>query len=256
MTTAILFVGIVVIVLVVSIASKVIFTIQRSIFDGQHQFVLLLESPENKAALVGIDPADSKIVVLYIFNSKQDVIQSDMPIGIDASVHANMPVNTLHDVEQQLLENVFFPNSSTNGMTWYDVLRLYFLMKTMNTSDVTESKITLPANETQKTQSLTEFADPTIEKESVPVQIINATDISGKAGRLEAVLTNTGFSVIDVRTNQKVTSSSIIRYYGRISYTVEKLHRILGYPTRQTYTQMIGTIQITIGKDGNRVARF
>ena len=255
--TALFFISLVVVILVVAISIKVIETIQKSIFDGQHQFVILLESPNNKATLVDIDPSDTIFSALYINNPKHETIQSDIPLGIDAIVQTSQAINSIQDVQTALLVSASFMNLRKNSdITWYDLLRLWYVTKTVNKSKIIEDHITLPANETDLASAEKLFIDAGLEKESAPIQIINATDISGEATRLETLLTNIGCSVIDVRTSTTTQSSSMILYYGTITYTVQKLQRVLGYPIQQTHQQMIGAVQIVIGEDGNRLAKF
>jgi len=255
--TAIFFISIVVVVLVIAISVKVVETMQKSIFDGQHQFILLFQSPQNKATLVAIDPSDTQLSALYITNPKQESIQKDIPLGIDATIQTNLTINTVKDIQHVLLASAsMLSNQKHTNITWYDFLRLYFIAKTMNTATITEYHITLPANQTDIESAEKRFIDPSLQKESAPIQIINASDITGKASSLEVLLNNTGYSVIDVRTNPTVDTFSVIRYYGTISYSLKKLQRILGYPIRQVHQQMIGAIQIVIGKDANRFAQF
>lgn len=253
--TALFFISLVVLILGGAMSVKVFQTIQKSVFDGQHQFVLLIQSPKNTATLVALDPTNSVFSVLYISDPKHDNIQTDIPIGIDATMQIDRSIQSIRDVQDALLASAFSLHRQS-PITWYDVLRLYIIAKTMNSDAITEDHITVPADQTDITTAEKQFIDQTLQKESLPIQIINASDITGKASNLETLLTNTGCSVIDVRTSSTIVSSSIIRYYGTMSYTVQKLHHILGYPISQTNEQMIGAIQIVIGKDGNRVASF
>ncbi|HUD44509.1 MAG TPA: LytR C-terminal domain-containing protein [Patescibacteria group bacterium] len=251
--TAIAFTAIVFILLGIATSIKVFQTIQKSIFDGQHQFVLLIISANNKATIAAIDPKNNTFSAVYISNPKKEDIQKNMALGIDGSLHTSSSISNKKDIEQVLFSSIFSSLGNKTQLTWYDLLRLYGTSRVIGNQNVQESSLTLPANSDVIKNIDGQFVDSALQQENITIQIINASDITGLGQQLETLLTNSGFSVIDVRTNQTSINSSVINYdnydYATMPYTVSKLGRILGFSLHGTNKQMIANVQIIIGKD-------
>lgn len=254
--TAVVFTILVCIVLLIATAIRVVGTIQRSVYDGQHQFILLLQAANNRAVLASFDPVNDVAVILYITNPHKLSIQQALAIGVDGHMHISGFLSNEKQIESALLGSTLHPDQRENSITWYDSLRLYWLLHTMNGAQVQESSVTLPADANAVVKTDQAFLDSTLQKEDFSIQVINASNTTGLAARLGALLTNSGFSVIDVRTDQVATTSSVIRYTGSMSYTLIKLKRILAFPVQMTDDQMIANIQIIIGGDRSQTSRF
>jgi hypothetical protein len=109
------------------------------------------------------------------------------------------------------------------------------------------------SNNSLITQTLT---DTDIASESVSIQIINATNISGVGQRLGKVLTNMGANVVDVSSAQTMQKKTTIAYYGEQSYTLGRLQKILAVKATKLTRQPIANIVITIGTDKNNTIIF
>jgi nitrogenase molybdenum-iron protein alpha/beta subunit len=141
--------------------------------------------------------------------------------------------------------------------TIIDYIRLSILSREIITNNKVIRDITLndknPENATIIARALN---DPTISSESVSIQIINASNISGNGQRLSRVLTNMGANVVDVSTSHTSQNTSQIQYFGERSYTNEQIEKFLGFPVSELQRQPIADIVIILGEDTRNTRKF
>lgn len=254
----ILYATIVAILVFASLAYKAFLIVQRSKFDGQHQFTFAIAKDNKVAEIVSINPSTAYLSILRLKNASVPLssIGAALRLAVDAKINttANIPTDDIATTMQSLL---FRDTLVDKSMTVYDLARLTLIARNTPAGNKKIKEITLPMNQKRLDDIIVLlFTDNTIASENVGIQIVNASDISGLGARLAKVLTNMGANVIDITTAHEVVAHSNIQYYGKETYTLQKLQRILQYPVKKLKKETIGDIVITIGKDNNDTSIF
>ncbi len=246
--TALLFFVIVCFVILISLAVRFFVAFKNSSFDGQHQFVLLVRSDNNKGMLALFQPNSSfSVMVVPLSNINNQNISADLHIGIDGSVRGNIDkIANKSDVKSIIFNSIFHLQQQGSHVTWLDLMRLWFIANTTPVVFMPVDK--LPQDNIVGTMGLQLFIDSGIQKDNQTVQIINSTPQPGLGTRMASELTNMGADVIDVRSSPTEVEHSVINY-DKISYTVTRLERILQMPAMLTNNPGIADIQIIIGAD-------
>lgn len=135
-------------------------------------------------------------------------------------------------------------------MNHLDCLRLFLFARGVGSSDIYQRELTGNTTDVQRYNliSLT-FTDPAIRRENQSIQIVNASSTYGLGAKLANLITNIGGTVVLVSTGE-VVSKSQIAYYGKRTYTVDKLSEILGIPAKETNSKGVADVIITIGEKG------
>lgn len=251
--TAVLFIAIVAVVIFVALGIHFVSTVNKSVFDGKHQFVLLIKAPNQQGMLAIFTPTSNRLGVLPLQMKTNENIAFDLHTGIDGTVSLGSSLPDDYNIQKILLQAMFTKNSSASTVTWYDLLRLYLIAKTSSVATAPLDR--LPHDSVSTTMFFTLFQDVDIQKENQTIQVINSTDQSGLGSRLEMELTSMGCNVIDVRSAPTEAPVSQITY-DTMSYTVSRLQRVLHISARPESQQGIADIQITIGKDDEQPRSF
>lgn len=242
-----------------SIALKIIFLIAQSKYDGVHRFTITVAAPQNKGdkksiAIYSFAPDAKNITVLSL---KGDIVHESLigryvGLPIDAQIAFSRPLSDSPD--GVLLASLERFDTKTN-LTIIDILRLFLYTKSVPAHSVIQKELITDTKEKSLDEGEIDrivaplFIDAAIAQERMSIQIINGTDTPGLANRLGRVLTNMGANVIAVSTSEPILPKSIIEYYGEKNYTVEKIMKIFGFTPRNVQKPGISDIIIKLGKD-------
>lgn len=230
--------GIVVFFILIALAVKVFFLIQNSRFDGRHQFVLIVSRQDVKTKeIIKFDPSNHEISVLQLNGVDITVIpDATVIVGEDFNLNTNIP-KVLEKITTQY-------NTVTTNLTLIDIVRLLFLSYNSKIKSV---------NYRQETNIL---VDELISSENISIQIINASGISGIGKKLGNIFENLGCNVVAVTTSSNEEKISKIQYFGRKTYTLEKIKKLLGFSTEETPIKKIADITVVLGKDSKNLDSF
>ena len=130
--TAWLFVVVVFLIIFFSLAVKFIIALKNSSFDGQHEFVLLIRSDNNKGMLALFQPVSpSSVVVLPLDSIDGQDVAADLHLGIDGTIDANFDkVTSKKDVKSIIFEAIFNAQVDKSHVNWLDMLRLWMVANT------------------------------------------------------------------------------------------------------------------------------
>lgn len=239
----ILFSFLVIFLIALSLAFKIGGVVKESRFDGENQFTVNIGNKE----LVSFSPKTSSIFVL---NTKGKVGNPGKFIGVPVDgffVEDSFDFNKENITSNLLLMLTRYEDSKTN-LTVLDIARLYLFARTVQESGIEEQTVSMDIQALELGSILSNFSDPEIVEEKKSIQVINATDTQGLGNRLANLVTNMGGNVILV-TSQDPQEKSVIKFFGKESYTVDRLNTILGFKTEETKEKSVADVIITIGKD-------
>lgn len=246
--------GIVLFVILISLALKAYHIVTQSVFDGDNQFVIALAKGSEVKEVLSLDPQGT--VSLLRITGKPLPVSS---LGNTLGVATNTLVQTSDDAEftknptALLTDMLVQPQRFSMSLTVYDNLRLLLLAQ----KEVHETVLQLPGKQEAIDSMIQKlFSDNTISDEDMTIQIINASGKPGLAGRLERVLTNKGANVISLKTSYSNIKESTISFYGDMSMTVDILQDLLHFSTSQMNREGVANIIITIGEDANNSISF
>lgn len=231
--------------IIVSLSIKFAGVVSDSKYSSGRFTVLLIDNT-GEAVYISVDENEktaSKLVV------KQTKSFPDLPVGVDGVIELSSDVESEKSSAALVSEMLIKRNEERLHVTFLDLIRMYFALKTTPSEDIT---ILIAENEQDvpviRLREL--FEDVRVVREDKTVAIENASQIPGVATKLELVLTAMGANVISVETSVVPQAASKIIYYGDRSYTSDKIQSYLTYPVEESQTQQIADISIIIGEDG------
>ncbi len=248
--TLFLFCLIVFLLVVVSLSVKAFAIIKASKFDGSHRFTLALRTQEkNKVDILSFDPKNEAISSLTV-KGKID----NRKIGQALATFIDGEIVSRPEAEEQKIGKKLFSlamrfDLAKTNITFLDLVRLSYFANGVADKNITTKEIMFPQSDTQ-IDRLSEdfFEDPDIVAESISLEVVNATGVSGFGRRLERMLTNLGSQVISISTARKDETMTKLQYAESKSYTVEKLERILGVTAEKQEGLSISDIRVILGK--------
>ena len=256
----IIFIICVSILMFISLTIRTILMIHVSKFQGSHSFSLAIEKQSHVEEIISFDPTADQSTVLQIKNPQN---LNDVDLGREFGVIPDERVAVPQDSSivpdpSTEMNNLFWHiNQIKTNITLYDILRLLLFAKSVPLANKRFEVISLPinANDIDKLVSGT-LSDNTLAQENISVQVINASGKAGMANRLARVITNLGGDVVSVITAQSVQDHSQIKYFGKQTYTLQKLSYLLKYPESTLDSETIADIVIIIGKDSENTTLY
>lgn len=254
-----LYAVLVLLIIGIALVIKLIFVIQSSKFDGKHHFTIAVTKEQRVKEVIAFSPQVPALAVLTVNDENVSFTSLGREYGIssDIQLEVNNAVPLGQEVTATLWDSVRQYTSIRTDATVIDLVRLALLSREIIANNKVIREITLKdksaANETFIARALN---DPTISSESVSIQIINASNITGVGERLSRVLTNMGANVVEVSTSHTPQSKSKIQYFGERSYTNEQIEQYLGYPVSELTRQPIADIVIILGEDTRNTRKF
>lgn len=248
MKILLLFCVVVVILIGISLSVRFLSTVKNSKFDGKHRLTLLVKQSDKVAEILSFEP-QAKSITRVVINSpaKLPNIGKHFGIVIDGVQDDPSYEPTDNDLKGRLFR--YSTKITGNGLTNYDYLRLYFFANSLQSNDIQEKRYTsLP--ETDQLVDLTElFYDATLRDEKIPIEIINASGVTGRGTALERVMSNLGANVVQVTTAPKDEVHSSIQYIDGELHTTKRIINILGFPAKKSVGDELSDIIIVIGKE-------
>jgi hypothetical protein len=258
--TLLVYVFLVIFLILISFAVKAFFVFQKSLYDGKHHLAIAAVERGSVKEIVAFNPEAKTLSVLELTGDRLSPASLDQTFGFipDATIQLdeNFPVGK--DVSQTLYASIIhFPTLHTD-LTLFDVIRLYLFSRDVSEENKIVKEIRLPRQESDIDKIVSSFfGDETLTFENVSIHVINASSVSGMGKRLERVLNNLGCNVISVSTANTPVAKSTIQYRGeKVSYTVTKLKRLLGFPVSMSSSQARADIVITVGEDSPKAESF
>lgn len=242
-----LFLGVIIILVIIfSVAIKIAIMIQRSTFDGQHQFILQVQHPRTTELLVFTPGSVSLTDVMLAQQFNSDTLRKIYGIPIDGKVTAGTTENP-KDFTRSLL---FHFGSFHPTMTYFDALRIFLFAQGVLPNNIHTDSLQLTSNNPGLQQRINkDFMDTTLYKESVSIAVVNATGVSGLGNNVAQLLSHVGFNVISVTSSAQVKAHSAVLYTGQSDYTLQRLEQLLHFSSQQTSSEGVADITITIGTD-------
>ncbi|MDE2026040.1 MAG: LytR C-terminal domain-containing protein [Patescibacteria group bacterium] len=243
---AIAFLALLATIIIASFFWKLVLFLEKSSFDGSHQFILAKEGEKNE--LISFNP-DQQSVEIVDYSAK---------LGVPPGQRFALPLDgTIHENGQGLRDMLFGALFHHNGtVSPVDIVKLLWFSATLPKNGV--STETLPVDDQQAALRIPRlFQDKSLYAEGKSITIVNATDVSGLGTRLAKLLTDIGANVIMVSTADSPASHSSITYNGDSSYSLSRLQKILHITPKQVPSvSAISDITITIGNDMAQTAIF
>lgn len=246
---AIIFFAFVFIVILVSLIFKGVFIVNKSQFDSENRFTISVTNGKD-LEIISFSPKGQKISVLKIEGETKSLnINRFLAIVIDGEVKSLLNIKDFKvpDLMFQLILNY---KSIRTDLTIVDILRLYLFSKTLPINYIYDKKISISQDSSTLDKIIPQlFSDETIEKENLSIKIVNGTDVAGLGNRLGRLISNMGGNVVIIASADRTENSSQISYFGKKTYTVEKISKILGFKLNRLDKKAIADIVIMIGED-------
>jgi hypothetical protein len=250
--------GFVILLISISLLTKVFFIIKQSKFDSNHQFIVSIAQGNNVKEVLAYDPVHVSLAQIQIVSDvSQENLGKEYGIIVDGTISVRGPFPFDEDPTRRMTALLWQYHTVQTDLTFYDLLRLMVLSKRIALQNIQSEKLTSMRDQQeldQRVQLL--LTDKDLVSENVTIQIINATAISGMGGRLERVISNLGGNVVAISTARQTVQKSEIQYSNDKAYSYRKLRSLLLFPTTALNTKSIADIVITIGTDSNNTKKF
>lgn len=273
-----LFFGLFVFLLIaISVVIKIFLMVTQSKFDGFHHFNLAVYYTPEKgssagyADVISFAPDTNSISVLKVslVNRGEDSSVKELNVGsilkipVDANITLDESSKNLFSVSENkevnpAIQKMFlsYRDLKTN-LTIFDAVRIWIFTKQIPSHAVIIKNVSVSLTEEARIEEniianrlvSQFFVDSSLMQEKVSIQIINGTGVLGLGNRLSKFITNMGGNVVAVSTADKITENSEISYFGKETYTLSKLSRILGLQATEMQKMAISDVTITLGKD-------
>ncbi len=258
MRTFVLFCVAVLLIIFVSLSFRVFQLVKNSKFDGSSGFIMAIhQSDGKKTVLYSFDPQEKTMsqVIMSTGSSLPDIRQTYL-VPIEGSI-TKKTVSESPKLPLEFTSYSLYAQPDADDISFLDAVRVWLYARTLSSSHIKTASLTLPTD-SERFASETEgyFIDSRLEDDKKSIMIVNGTSVSGLGGRLEGLLNTIGASVISVTTAHTSIPVSKIIYYGEKNYTVEKLEKILPFPSEQREGESLSDILIEIGEDAQRTDQF
>lgn len=238
-----------------SLLVKLATVVEKSRFDGAHRFTIEFSEEQSSVKIVSFAPDTRSISILKIQDVSSDFSAGKfLGIPIDAKVknskEARLAARQEENVVLQLQSLLFSYGKAETTLTPIDILRLWLFAKGVPSSSFAFQEIssTLAQASIDRISSSL-FLDYSLSQENVSVQIVNGTGVLGLGNRLARLITNMGGNVVSVETSDDLIKQSKITYQTKKTYALEKLVRVLGFPSSFLEEKGIADIVLTLGED-------
>lgn len=247
------------VVIAIALLIKLVFIVQASKFDGKHHFTLVVTKDQHVKKILAFSPQVPSLSVLHVQDESVSFpsLGKNHGIAADAQLEVQNTIPLGQDVTVIMWAAVRNYTSIKTDATIIDFIRLSLLSQEILSSNKVVREISLNDNTAEKATLVARaLNDPTISSESVSIQIINASNISGAGERLGRVLTTMGANVVDISTSHTTQQKSTIQYFGERSYTNEQVEKYLVFAVSEVKEQPIADIVIILGEDIRNTRKF
>jgi len=231
-------------IIIVSVAFKIVDVVKNSKFDGKHSFsTALIEG--GKTDILFVSPAKGTITLLSL--RPQISVAKLKSLGIPADGYIQSQNTIDSSAKSTFLQAILHKRSVSTNLTIFDLFRLAIYSQGVSQDSITltNSNLSDPALGNDVS---TIFVDPTIEQEKKSVEITNAAGVSGLGNKIAKNITDIGGNVILVNSSPSTQGTSVI-YYKEESYTVDRISKMLDVKKIKKEDNSISDITIIIGED-------
>ena len=258
----ILFALVVLFLFLLSLIVKTAALIKVSKFDSSHSFYLEIDKSYNLSdgfEIIGFAPDRGSVSVLDVRAKKGLPPLQSAPQSVGIPIDARIIFKSRNDylnfsqnpkIDSRMFYLLSHRNYEALGITPIDLFRLWIYTLGVKADNTAFKRIKLPLAREKLDQLVSlMFADYSLSLKKESIEIINDTNISGLAARLARVIINIGADVVMV-SSQTANSASSISYFGKRTYTVDRLHALFGYKLIKMPKPGIADIIINIGASG------
>jgi hypothetical protein len=249
-----IFLFVVVALISLSLCIRGIMVYRLNTFDGDHRYIMKIVDPAKKVTFFSIEPLSRSVAVVEIKGSYKISDIDSLPVFTDVTVNTVRVLNTNESVGKTL-QRTLLENVTTSSMTVFDSLRLYAVLYLIPKDGFSKQTVSLPLSSTPLLVFKKNFVDNEIVRDNKTYAIVNATGISGLAGRLEQVIAIMGGRAVSVTTDRDEKKETQITYFGKKSYSVRRIEKILHKNAVQSERGGVSDILIVLGKEslGNKL---
>lgn len=272
LTPILLFTCFVLFLFLVSLVLRAVNLIKTSKFDGSHSFYVEILGPEGLSKgfeLIEFAP-DKQTVSLLEVNPRKGFhingsVQETFGIPIDAKVifnnkddYNNFVKIANNKIESKILYVLSKNNYKHIDLTFIDLIRLWIYAFGVNVNNISAKQIQLSSSQSAIDQiDSTLFTDYTLYNDRKNIEVINDTNVTGLASRMARLITNMGGNVIMLSSQtDTLGKTSAISYFGKRTYTIDRLSNLLGFSVKKMSKPGIADIIIDIGQDSADSSNF
>ncbi len=253
--TAIVFLVLVLLLILFSFCLKILSVIQRSVYDPNSHFIVLVSRNANSSlsSVIAYTPESHSLSVGLLQGIKTSAVKKYLAIPIDGYIYSHSDVTTelMHKKDvasafKQILVNV---RTIDSNMSIIDLVRLWWVSIVTHQGDIRYTNIDSSLDQFKSDQVVSSFfSDSTLTTEKLSVEIVNGTRIWGLGTRVARLISNMGGNIVAVTTSDKELENSEINFAERPTYTVKRIQKILDFPLVPTTQKGIADIVIKIGR--------
>ncbi len=234
-----------------SLLVRVIVLFKNSSFDGDNRYTFVVVKQQRPIAAYSFDPTTKSAAILHIANEKVKMsAQKLLGIPVDGIAEVSDTFIVPKDSSGALISILMDPGAVRKNLNELDLVRLFLFTRSIALKDITQKEIRLPIVQTELDNELADlFTDTKIIDENISIEIVNGTDTPGLGKRLERLVKNMGGNVVSITNSYKGEKTSKIQFFGKTSYTHERLQKLLGYPLEEVKMRRVADITIIVGKD-------
>ncbi len=236
----IIFMLVIALIFLLSVVFKALDLYQKSEFNNDANFNLLLKS-DSGAKYLSFSPKNQTINIVDIKGGQSDVRNLEIPT--DATLNTNQEV-TKTNIDSSVSSFVF-----KKGLNPFDSIKLLLFTKSVPSDSVHESLVNTRDNLENDKKLVRIFSDPQIVSEKLTIQILNSSGVNGAGAKAAKLITNIGGNVILVTTTETETPGSSVTAT-RQSLTFKKIKNLLRGWGKVDPGMNLSDIKIIIGRDG------
>lgn len=238
---AVLFCFLVIGIIVFSVGLRAALAVKGSSF-GDFRYNILVNSTEPEIISIAKNDEDEKIEVLEA--NKEDMENISAPIN---SVIDSKDRLTQENFKTKLIQLLF---KAQSNIPILDKLKIAIFIFRTDSDEINFISSPIDAHELSSI-----LRDRTLSQETVPIQVINASGVSGLGNRLANTITAAGGSVVLVTSQDKAVRKSIIKYKNS-SQTFKYLSSYLGFSAEKTQLSEVADVIIILGEDSALTKKF
>jgi hypothetical protein len=232
----------VILIISISIIFKSIDVVRSSKFDGKNRFTVGLLG-EEKSSLISVSPQEGTISYLSLKGaSTKEQIEDNLSVPVNAYVKGASdagPKNTFL--------KLLFNRNDDSDLSIVDLFRLSLFSLGVDNEKIVNQETSLKENNSDYESKL--FIDKRLQDEELDIEVVNATETPGLGNKFAEYISNSGGTVVLVRTSKEKSKESLVKYTND-SYTVDKLSKLFNFRKEKLEdVDSISDILIVIGED-------
>ena len=244
---AIVFIGIIVLLVVFSLLVRFIIAFNSSKFDGESPLSIEIDNGRS-AGVLTLSPGDKKVSLIKVDNGGADV--SDfLGIGAEAKIKSDSFLLS-EEIRNEVFKLLIDYGGVRADLNAFYRIRIVFFVKSTHSDSIKEITISPSATSSQVDQIVSSLiSDKKIIEEGLSIEVKNASGIDGLGTKIARVIANFGGNVILVSSSEDILDASYVGYSGRKTYTVKRLSKVFGMNSKNEKESSIADVLIIIGKD-------